>query len=104
MKLKNFSILSPYAQDKLTIESYAKMTHEIFRTSSVGLRFFNVYGPGQTAQSPYSAVISIFIYRMLKNLPITINGGFQTRDFIYIEDVIDVMKKSMEKVQKNKYL
>ena len=37
---------------------------------------------------------------MLKNLPITINGGFQTRDFIYIDDVIDVMKKSMEKIQK----
>jgi len=95
-----FSILSPYAQDKLTIENYAKMSHEVFRTSSVGLRLFNVYGPGQTATSPYSAVIPIFIYRMLKNLPITINGGFQTRDFIYVEDVIDVMKESMRKIQK----
>ena len=67
--------------------------------SSVGLRLFNVYGPSQTATSPYSAVIPIFIYRMLKNLPITINGGFQTRDFIYVTDVIEVMKKSMRKVQ-----
>ena len=99
-EINKFSILSPYAQDKCTIENYAKMAHEIFRISSVGLRLFNVYGPGQTAKSPYSAVIPIFIYRMLKNLPITINGGFQTRDFIYVDDVTDVMKKSMEKVQK----
>ncbi len=101
-EIKKFSILSPYAQDKLTIESYAKMSYKIFKTSSVGLRLFNVYGPGQTATSPYSAVIPIFIHRMLKNLPVTINGGFQTRDFIYVEDVIDVMKKSMRKIQKNK--
>ena len=97
-----FSILSPYAQDKLTIENYAKMSYEVFGTSSVGLRLFNVYGPGQTATSPYSAVIPIFIYRMLKNLPIIINGGFQTRDFIYIDDVVNVMKKSMNKIQKKK--
>ena len=99
-EINKFSILSPYAQDKLTTENYAKMMNEIFGISSVGLRLFNVYGPGQTAKSPYSAVIPIFIYRMLKNLPITINGGFQTRDFIYVEDVVDVMKKSMEKIQK----
>ncbi len=99
-EINKFSILSPYAQDKLSVENYAEMSYEIFGVSSVGLRLFNVYGPGQTAKSPYSAVIPIFIYRMLKNLPITINGGFQTRDFIYIDDVIDVMKKSMEKIQK----
>ena len=99
-EINKFSILSPYAQDKLSVENYAEMSYEIFGVSSVGLRLFNVYGPGQTSKSPYSAVIPIFIYRMLKNLPITINGGFQTRDFIYIDDVIDVMKKSMEKIQK----
>ena len=99
-EINKFSILSPYAQDKLSMENYAEMSYEIFGVSSVGLRLFNVYGPGQTSKSPYSAVIPIFIYRMLKNLPITINGGFQTRDFIYIDDVIDVMKKSMEKIQK----
>ena len=99
-EINKFSILSPYAQDKLSVENYAEMSYRIFGVSSVGLRLFNVYGPGQTAKSPYSAVIPIFIYRMLKNLPITINGGFQTRDFIYIDDVIDVMKKSMGKIQK----
>ena len=99
-EIKKFSILSPYAQDKLSIENYAELSFEIFKMSSVGLRLFNVYGPGQTATSPYSAVIPIFIYRMLKNLPITINGGFQTRDFIFVGDVIEVMKESMRKIQK----
>ena len=99
-EIQKFSILSPYAQDKLTIENYAKMSNEIYKTSSVGLRLFNVYGPGQTATSPYSAVIPIFIYKMLNNLPVTINGGFQTRDFIFVKNVVDVMKKSMNKIQK----
>ena len=97
-----FSITSPYAQDKLAVEQYAKMSFEIFKTSSVGLRLFNVYGPGQQTNSPYSSVVPIFISRMLKKLPITINGGFQTRDFIYIQDVIDIMLKAMQKIQKQK--
>ena len=97
-----FSIKSPYAQDKLTTEHYAKMLFEIFKISSIGLRIFNVYGPGQPANSPYSSVIPIFIKRTLKSLPVVINGGFQTRDFIYIQDVIDIMQKSMKKLQKQK--
>ncbi len=99
-EIRKFSILSPYAQDKISIEDYAKMSYEIFGVPSIGLRLFNVYGPGQNANSPYSSVIPIFINRMLKKLPITINGGFQTRDFIYVKDVVDVMKKSMQKIQK----
>ena len=98
--IKNkFSIISPYAQDKLTLETYAKMFFDVFNISSVGLRFFNVYGPKQNANSPYSAVIPIFINRMKKNLQVTINGGFQTRDFIYIDDVVKIMTLSMEKAQ-----
>ena len=99
---EKFSITSPYAQDKLTIEHYAKILFEIFNIPSVGLRLFNVYGPGQKSNSPYSAVIPIFINRMLKKLPVIINGGFQTRDFVYVEDVVDVMLMSMKKIQKQK--
>jgi nucleoside-diphosphate-sugar epimerase len=99
---ENFSIMSPYAQDKLTIEHYAEMLFKIFKISSVGLRLFNVYGPGQKSNSPYSGVIPIFINRMLKKLPVVINGGFQTRDFVYVQDVINVMLLSMEKIQKKK--
>ena len=99
---ENFSITSPYAQDKLTIEHYAELLFKIFKIPSVGLRLFNVYGPGQKANSPYSAVIPIFINRMLKKLPIVINGGFQTRDFVYIEDTIDLILLLMKKIQKQK--
>ena len=99
---EKFSIKSPYAQDKLTVECYAKILFEIFKIPSVGLRLFNVYGPGQRSNSPYSAVIPIFINRMLKKMSVVINGGFQTRDFVYVEDVVDVMLMSMEKIQKQK--
>ena len=101
-KKERFSITSPYAQDKLTLEHYAKMSFEIFKTPSIGLRLFNVYGPGQKSNSPYSAVIPIFIRRMLKKIPVIINGGFQTRDFIYVQDVIDIMLILMKKIQKEK--
>ena len=99
---EKFSITSPYAQDKLTVEHYAKMAFKIFNTSSVGLRLFNVYGPGQRSNSSYSGVIPIFINRMLKKLPVIINGGFQTRDFVYVQDVIDIMLMLMKKIQKQK--
>ena len=101
-EVDKFSIFSPYAQDKLTVESYAKLLFKIFKIPSIGLRLFNVYGPGQRANSPYSSVIPIFIYRMLRKLPLIINGGFQTRDFVYINDVVDVMIKLMNKIQKQK--
>ena len=102
--IQKYSITSPYAQDKLTLENYAKMCHEVFKISSVGLRFFNVYGPGQNPNSPYSAVVPIFLKKMKKNISVTINGGYQTRDFIFVEDVIKIMLRSMKKIQNvNKY-
>ena len=100
--IEKYSITSPYAQDKLTLENYAIMCHKIFKISSVGLRLFNVYGPGQNPNSPYSAVIPIFLKKMKKNISVTINGGYQTRDFIYVGDVIKIMLLSMEKIQKTK--
>ena len=99
---EKFSITSPYAQDKLSIEHYAKIAFKIFNISSVGLRLFNVYGPGQKSNSQYSAVIPIFISRMLNKLPVVINGGFQTRDFIYVQDVVEIILMSMNRVQKQK--
>jgi UDP-glucose 4-epimerase len=96
------SITSPYAQDKLILEKYAKMYYDLFNIASIGLRFFNVYGPNQNSNSPYSAVIPIFIRQMKKNLPVTINGGYQTRDFIYVNDVIKIMTLAMSYLQKKK--
>jgi UDP-glucose 4-epimerase len=99
---ENYSITSPYAQDKLTLEHYAKMLFEIYKISSIGLRLFNVYGPGQRFKSNYAAVIPIFINRMKKKIPVIINGGFQTRDFIYVQDVVDIMLILMKKIKKKK--
>ena len=100
--VKKYSITSPYALDKLTLENYAKMCFEVFKISSVGLRLFNVYGPGQNPKNPYSAVITIFLKRMKKNIAVTINGGYQTRDFVFVDDVIKIMLLSMKKIQINK--
>ena len=61
----------------------------MYQLSSFGLRFFNVYGPRQDPTSPYSGVISIFADRLLKEQSITINGGYQTRDFVYVKDVVE---------------
>tara|TARA_B100000900_G_C20493966_1_gene680788 strand:- start:158 stop:1120 length:963 start_codon:yes stop_codon:yes gene_type:complete len=94
-QIETSSILSPYSMDKLSIENYANLFWRLYGIPSVGLRFFNVYGPRQDASSPYSGVISIFLDRLLSNEIITVNGGYQTRDFIYVKDVSQVLIKSM---------
>jgi UDP-glucose 4-epimerase len=81
---------SPYAESKLIDELYARVYAKEYGMAIVPLRYFNVYGPRQDPSSPYSGVISIFASRMKKNGPITIYGdGMQTRDFIYVKDVVD---------------
>ena len=99
--LHNYDILSPYAQDKLTMEHYADMAWKVYKTKSIGLRFFNVFGPRQDPSNPYSGVISIFIDRLNSNLPVTVNGGHQTRDFIYVLDVVKCLSRSMTILQEN---
>jgi UDP-glucose 4-epimerase len=96
------SILSPYAQDKYTMEAYAKTVNEVFGVKSAGLRFFNVYGPNQKESNPYSGVIPIFLNRAKKNKIIKINGGYQTRDFIFVDDVIKIILLLKKKLIKEK--
>ena len=63
---------------------------------TVGLRFFNVYGPRQDPKSPYSGVISIFCERIAAAAPINIFGdGHQTRDFVYVADVVAALLSAM---------
>lgn len=100
--VNNFDIMCPYAQDKLTMEDYAKMCFSLYNTPSLGLRFFNVYGPRQDATNSYSGVISIFIDRLLKDKIVKVNGGYQTRDFIFVDDIISVLIESMIKVSNEK--
>lgn len=93
---RGVDLLSPYSADKLFSEIYCEVAYKLYGLRSYGLRFFNVYGPRQDPKNPYSGVISIFADKILKGQPITINGGYQTRDFIYVSDVIAGMCKSYE--------
>jgi UDP-glucose 4-epimerase len=88
--------ISAYGADKLGSEHHARVAWLTHKVSTVGMRFFNVYGPRQNPSSPYSGVISIFIDRILKGLPITVFGdGKQTRDFIYVGDVVNHLITAM---------
>lgn len=80
--------LGHYGKDKLAGEVYARE----LGIPSVGLRFFNVFGPRQDPHSPYSGVISIFTERAAAGRPITYFGdGEQTRDFIYVGDIVKLL-------------
>lgn len=81
--------LSPYAFHKLAGEYYCNLFHQLYGLSCVALRYFNVFGPRQDPSSPYSGVISIFLDRFKNDAEYTIYGdGQQSRDFIYIEDIV----------------
>ena len=81
--------VSPYGLAKSIGEQYAQLYTRVYGLRTVGLRYFNVYGPRQDPGSPYSGVISIFIDRLLAGVAPTIYGdGSQTRDFIYVSDVV----------------
>ncbi len=81
--------LSPYGVQKLAAESYCRIWHSIYGLETVALRYFNVFGPSQDPQSEYAAVIPRFIVRALAGEPLVIYGdGEQSRDFIYISDVV----------------
>lgn len=78
----------PYGVTKATAEEYLRVFHELYGLPVVSLRYFNVFGPRQSTNQ-YAGVISIFINRALKGEPLVIFGdGKQTRDFIYVKDVV----------------
>ena len=80
--------LSPYGLEKQVNELYADMYYRLYAFSSLGMRFFNVYGPRQDPKSPYAGVIALFVDRITAAQPVTVFGdGMQTRDFIYVRDV-----------------
>ncbi|MBS1646316.1 MAG: SDR family oxidoreductase [Bacteroidetes bacterium] len=81
--------LSPYAVSKKTNELYADVFATTYQMELIGLRYFNVFGPKQNPQGPYAAVIPIFINKLLQGQAPTIYGdGNNTRDFTYIENVV----------------
>lgn len=85
-----------YAQSKLSGENLMEMWSKLYKTDTVSLRYFNIFGPGQDECSPYAAVIPKFIQKIINNEVITVFGdGEQKRDFIYINDVINANINSM---------
>ncbi len=80
---------SPYGLSKVAGEYYCRIYSEVFGLETVCLRYFNVFGPRQDPTSPYSGVISLFARRLLLGQPPIIQGdGGQSRDFVYVEDVV----------------
>ncbi|MEG1504608.1 MAG: NAD-dependent epimerase/dehydratase family protein, partial [Enterococcus sp.] len=89
--------LTPYAIDKFAAEQYVLDYNHLYGINTSAVRFFNVYGPNQNPESPYSGVISILVdrYKKLKNgerVEFTLFGdGSQSRDFVFVEDVIQAL-------------
>ena len=80
---------SPYAAQKLAGEHYMRIFHEVYGLETVSLRYFNVFGPRQDPGSTYAAVIPRFITCVMRGEPPTVYGdGLQTRDFTYIDNVV----------------
>jgi len=90
--------LSAYGADKLGCEQQARVAGQVHGVPTLGLRFFNVFGPRQDPASPYSGVISIFCDRLARGEAITIYGdGQQTRDFVNIADVVRALMHGLER-------
>ncbi len=81
--------ISPYAATKVVGEIYASVWSRLFGVETVGLRYFNVFGPRQDPKSEYAAVIPRFILWGLRGQPLHVHGdGTQSRDFTYIDNVV----------------
>lgn len=82
--------LSPYGVSKLAGEAYCRAFHSVYGMPTVGLRYFNVFGPRQDPTSQYAAVIPLFIAALLEGRRPTVFGdGLQSRDFTYVSNVVD---------------
>ena len=98
----SISPISPYGASKAASELYLRSFVENHGIEAVSLRYFNVYGPRQTA-SQYSGAISIFAKRALNQQPLQIFGdGSQTRDFIFVSDIVDATIASIETTLENR--
>jgi len=81
--------LSPYAVTKLVNELYADVFYKTYASEIIGLRYFNIFGPKQSPNGAYAAVIPLFMQAVIDEKPPTIHGdGEQTRDFTYVENAV----------------
>ena len=80
---------SPYALQKYVGELYCRLFAEVYHVPTVSLRYFNVYGPGASAEGAYALVIAKFLKQHSEGSPLTVTGdGTQTRDFTHVRDVV----------------
>lgn len=83
------NLLSPYAVSKHTNEQYAKVFSRVYGLRTIGLRYFNVFGPNQSVNGPYAAVIPLFIKAMMRGeQPVIFGTGETTRDFTFVSNVV----------------
>jgi len=88
--------LSPYAVTKLVNELYADVYSKVYGLHTIGLRYFNVFGPKQNPNNPYAAVIPIFCKAFIEGTQPTINGdGLTSRDFTFVENAVQANIKAM---------
>jgi nucleoside-diphosphate-sugar epimerase len=91
------SPISPYAVSKLAGEGYCRAFTSIYGLECIALRYFNVFGPRQDPQSQYAAVIPKFVEAALDGTaPVVFGDGEQSRDFTYIDNVVDANIRAME--------
>ena len=92
---------SPYAVHKLAAEHYLRVYGDLYGLKNASLRFFNVFGPRQDPSSPYSGVISIFMSRAVAHqAPVIYGDGKQTRDFVFVKDVVKALLLAAQTDQK----
>ena len=88
--------LSPYAVTKLVNELYADVFYKTYGTQTIGLRYFNVFGPKQSPNGAYAAVIPLFMQALVDGEAPTMNGdGEQTRDFTYVENAVQANVRAL---------
>jgi len=88
--------LSPYAVTKLVNELYADVFSRVYNLHTIGLRYFNIFGPNQNPDNPYAAVIPIFCKAYINGEAPNINGdGITSRDFTFVENAIQANIKAM---------
>jgi UDP-N-acetylglucosamine/UDP-N-acetylgalactosamine 4-epimerase len=88
--------LSPYAVTKYVNELYARVYGNVYGLETIGLRYFNVFGPRQNPAGPYAAVIPLFINAVLNNEPPLINGDGETsRDFTYVANAVQANEQAL---------
>lgn len=88
--------LSPYAVSKRVDELYAEVFYKTYNLPTIGLRYFNIYGPNQSPEGAYAAAIPLFMKSLLRNQSPTIFGnGLQTRDFTFVENAVQANIRAM---------